>query len=126
MGWLSDELTGMSLTEEVEGYLLGRGAKSASIEVLGCKTWSPLRAPCQDGAWRTQTGKAGRGEKLEDWLVLPLWSPRGQMLGFEARRTDKKEISRYLLPEAAWNPIWMGLHPDAMTRVWSGGDVWIV
>jgi hypothetical protein len=48
------------------------------------------------------------------------------VIGFEARSIVEKKVSRYLLPEAAWNPVWVGMTSDVMGRIWAGSDVWIV
>jgi DNA primase len=117
------------LSEDNEGYVLGRGGKDQSIQEIGVTTWAPLQEPPPLGGtelafWRSKYGPLG--EKLSGWLTWPLWSPRGRVLGFVARRTDVKVIERYLLPEAAWNPIWTGLTSGKMRRIWEGSDVWVV
>jgi len=124
--WLAAALKEMSLTESVEGYLHGRGAKEGVIAELGCVSWHSDEALTDEELWRKRTGPLGRGEWLEGWLIVPLLGPRGQVLGFEARRTDIKKFSRWLTPEAAWNPVWSGLTPSSMRRIWEGGDVWVV
>ena len=125
MNWLAEVLEVCSLTEEVEGYLLGRGAKEETIRALGCKTWQPLRTPYNEKLWVERYGPEGRGEYLRGRLITPLYSPRGQVIGFEARSIHRKKITRYLTPEAAWNPVWVGMTPVEMQKIWDGGDVWI-
>lgn len=126
MTWLTEALKSMSLTENVGGYLFGRGAKEGIVQELGCVTWHADKPISDDAGWHKQCGPEGRGEWLDGWLIVPLLGPRGQVLGFEARRTDIKKFSRWLMPEAAWNPVWSGLTPSAMQRLWDGGDVWVV
>lgn len=117
----------MTLTEPVEGYLLGRGAQEQVIADLGCVTWDASRQHCADNPqWLRQFGKEGRGEYIDGWLVIPLLNPRGQVIGFESRRTDIKKFHRWMMPEAAWSPGFTGLTPAAMKRLWDGGDVWLV
>ncbi|OHD26983.1 MAG: hypothetical protein A2Y38_08180 [Spirochaetes bacterium GWB1_59_5] len=129
MSWLADHLNQCSLSEADEGYALGRGAKAASILEIGLTTWQPLNEPPPlEGParnfWLKKYGPCG--EKLLGWLTWPLLSPRGRVIGFAARRTDVKVIERYLLPEAAWNPIWTGMTPERMRRIWDGADIWVV
>jgi hypothetical protein len=126
MNWLASALSEMTLTDSVEGYLYGRGAQEAVISELGCVTWDAAKTRSDDPKWLRQFGKEGRGEYINGWLVLPLLGSRGQVLGFESRRTDVKKFSRWLMPEAAWNPAFAGLTRSAMDRLWAGGDVWLV
>lgn len=129
MSWLAEHLERCTLSEDAEGYALGRGAKESSIEEIGLITWQPLEeTPPLEGPdlkfWNKKYGPFG--EKLIGWLVWPLRSPRGKIIGFTGRRTDLKIIERYLLPEAAWNPVWTGLTPERMQRIWDGADIWVV
>ena len=129
MDWLTEHLNQCSLSEVDEGYVLGRGGKEASIEDIGMFTWQPLEnpPPLEGRAqffWEKKYGP--HGEKLDGWLGWPLLSPRGRTIGFAVRRTDKKIIERYLLPEAAWNPIWTAMTPARMRRIWEGANIWVV
>jgi hypothetical protein len=123
--WLSDALSRCELTEDVEGYLLGRGALERSYRELGCVTWQvPFGESVGDEAFDKRYGPP-KGLNLEGWLVCPIYSPKGKVIGFEARNTREKALSEYVMPEGAWNPLWLGLCPAAMERIWAGGDVWI-
>lgn len=124
MTWLSDHLAACRLEEAHEGYVLGRGGQEESIHRMHLVTWSMLAEAAPDEDFRERYGALG--QRLIDWLVWPLWSPRGRVIGFAGRRIDEKTITRYLLPEAAWNPIWTGLTPESMQRIWDGGNVWVV
>jgi DNA primase len=131
MNWLQAHLHTLSLTEDHEGYFLGRGAKEESIQRFGIKTWKRLaeQAPCpifRERYGDPDDGGLGLGEWIEDWAVWPLFSPRGKVLGFEGRRLPEKKVTRYLLPEAGWHPLFFGLTPETMQRIWDGADVWIV
>jgi len=122
--WLQENLSRFSLSEEVEEYLLGRGAKEESYRELEIKTWaaSSSPAPCKD--FRARYGD--RGEKLRGCLVTPYHSPSGSLIGFEARRTTQKWITDYrLMPECKWLPVWLGTR-RAIPKLWDGGEVWIV
>lgn len=124
MNWLETHLQSCRLTPEIEGYCLGRGAREESIASLGLKTWSSPLQDFEDPEFVKRYGF--RGERLQDWLVWPLLSPRNRTIGFAGRRIDEKVITRYLLPEAAWNPVWTGLTLQVMERIWAGADVWVV
>lgn len=115
------------LPEAAEGYLLGRGMRERTIHRLGITLWTPPQTPAPDEAFRERYGENGRGEYLAGRLVCPALSPRGDLLGFEARSWQgEKRITDYRLPEASWNPFFLGLTPEAMRKLWDGGDVWIV
>jgi hypothetical protein len=124
MTWLADHFLTLTLDEDHEGYFLGRGAKEESLVRFGVKSWRPLAedAPLED--FRERYGP--RGERLVGWVLWPLWSPAGRFLGFAGRKHGEKLITRYLLSEAGWQPIWTGLFPETMQRIWDGADVWVV
>ena len=66
---------------------------------------------------------------LDGRLVCPAYSPRGDLIGFEARTWrigEGKHITDYRLPSAYWNPFFLGLTPETMQKIWEGGDVWVV
>lgn len=124
MSWLASHFQNLTLDEDHEGYFLGRGAKGASIHRLGVKTWQALPEEAPEADFRGRYGDTG--ERLEGWVLWPLLSPRGKVLGFAGRKFGEKTITRYLLPEAEWQPIWTGLTPEVMQRIYDGADVWIV
>lgn len=123
MSWLAEELKKMSLDEPSEDYLLRRGVKRTSFEKMGEVTWEFLSSASPERSFRAKYGDLG--QKLEGSLVCPIYSPKGEVLGFEARSMEKKLISRYLLPKAEWNPIWLA-HKDSAEKIWKGSTVWIV
>ena len=123
MSWLEQSLATCSLTPEVESYLLGRGAKPVSIQREGIVTWQAQDVPLPDEEFRKRYGS--RGEALVGALVCPVRSPRGKLIGFEARSIREKRISDYRLHEAAWNPFFLGTK-NAVEKLWMGGDAWIV
>lgn len=122
MSWLAEALAECSLTEEVEGYLLGRGAKESTIAAEGIVTWRPTKDPVPNEEFRKKYGP--HGEKLDGFLMCPVRSPKGVLIGFEARNIRVKVISDFRLPEAQWNPFFLGAR-SAMPAIWAGGDVWI-
>lgn len=128
--WLEESLASFSLTEEAEGYAMSRGLLGVRIQDIGAVLWDCklVQSGATDPAFiDPKKGHGPRGERLHGRLCFPIWSPRGQLLGVEARSWQgEKRVSQYLLPEAGWSPVFIGLTPAAMTRIWDGGDVWIV
>lgn len=120
--WLELGLKATPLPEHVEGYLLGRGLREATIHELEMGVWTPpdMDAPMEE--FRRRYGP--RGERLKDSLVYPLRDGRGVLLGFEARSMEEKLVTQFKLQRAFWNPVFIGL-PRAMERIWDGADVWI-
>ena len=126
MTWLAEALAQCTLTDECEGYLLGRGAKEESIREMGLTTWRTPEGDCPDASFRARYKPyKPQGADLEGYLITPLRSARGALLGIEGRSIREKALTRYLLPNAAWNPVWLGLTPQKMARLWAGGDVWV-
>ena len=128
--WLESALASFSLSEDAEGYLLGRGVTEAKYRDIGIGLWDSgaITTPAPDPAFCARKGGHGaRGERLEGRLCTPIRSPRGALLGVEARTyTGDKRVTQYLLPEASWNPVFIGLTPTTMQKIWDGGDVWVV
>lgn len=123
MNWLEEHLAECTLTEEVEGYLLGRGAKEGTLAGERIVTWKPMKIKAPDEKFRTWYGDYGG--RISGYLVTPVRSPRETFLGFEARCITHKKIADYRLPEAKWCPFWIGLQVG-MQKIWDGGDIWIV
>jgi len=129
MNWLADHFERLTLDEAHEGYLLGRGAKEETIQRLCIKTWQPLPEPAPNDLFQDRYSPSwgeGVGERLKGWVLWPLYSPRGQVIGFAGREGTKKNITRFLLPEAGWQPVFTGLTPEVMARIYAGGDIYIV
>lgn len=122
MNWLDEAMAECTLTEEVEGYLLGRGAKESSIAAEGIITWRPTKSPVPNPEFVQKYGSYG--QKLDGFLMCPIKSPKGTLIGFEARNIRVKVISDFRLPEAKWNPFFVGTRA-AMPAIWAGGNVWI-
>jgi hypothetical protein len=100
--------------------------REQTIHRLGMALWTTPAAPPPDEEF---IERYSGGKYLNGRLACPALSPRGDLLGFEARswRTGEgKKITDYRLPEAKWNPFFLGLTPDMMGRVWDGADVWVV
>lgn len=121
--WLTQVLENSSLTGEAEGYLYSRGALEDTINKMGFVVWSPPDEEAPHPDFQDRYGK--RGEKLAGLLAYGLYSPAGDLIGVEARGIDRKWVTRFLLPAAAWNPVWVGVN-IMMERIWSGAPVWLV
>lgn len=121
--WLEEALRGLRLDQEMEEYLLGRGGPPELIKAMGLVTWEQLSVDVPYDDFCAKYGR--RGEGLVGALITPLYSPRSRLLGFEARSIRKKKLSRFVLPEANWNPVWIGIR-EAMPKIWAGGTVWVV
>lgn len=110
---------------DVENYVLGRGIPESLAMRLGIGMW-PEEQPeveAPDSTFRERYGDYG--ERLHGKLITPLYTPRGQVLGFEARSMAQKALTRFLLPEAEWNPMLLGLDFHATRKLYEGADVWI-
>ncbi len=122
--WVEANLARLKLSEGHRGYLLGRAARPDAIRELGLVSWEGTAAnEAPDEDFRQRYG--GRGEFFEERLILPLRSPRGTLLGWDSRETERKAASRYLLPQGRWNPVWVNM-PRVMPRVFAKRPVWIV
>lgn len=121
--WLEDAISHMTLSRPCEEYLLSRGAKRESFEMLGEFTWRTLKKPPPDPKFIDEFGELGKS--LNGMLTVPLWSPKGKLIGIEAKSIRKKVLARYLLPQAYWNPVWVA-YKDIAEKIWNGATVWIV
>lgn len=129
--WLARVLAQAPLGEGCEGYLLGRGATPTHMDDLGLREWvdpGPSPDPVFNEEFGDDPDRGIRGlSRLRGKLVYPLWGPTGRLLGIEARSWQgEKRISQYMLPEAKWNPVFIGLTARNMRRIWEGADVAIV
>lgn len=125
--WIEESLSQMTLPEDAEGYVLGRGMREARVSDIGVVVWDPTRAarnpPDPDFAKRV----GHRGAYVSGHLAFPLRAPHGDVVGVEFRAwRGEKRMRQYLLPDADWTPLFAGMTPDVMHRIWSGGDVWLV
>lgn len=120
--WLEEHFRTLSLSEEAEGYLLGRGATTEAIQRLGFVEWQPASTEAPSPQFRTRYGP--RGGYLTGTLVYPLRCPAGDLIGFESRGMLVKKISEFRTPEAAWNPVFVNA-PEAAKKLWAGGSIWI-
>ena len=124
--WLTQAVLGcaQNIPEEAEGYVLGRGLPSPLASEMQIGVWEPpsMKAPAED--FRKF---GGCGDHFKGWLAIPLWSPRAALVGVEFRKwAGEKRVRKYHLPASKWNPVFGGLTPSILHKIWKGGDVWLV
>lgn len=125
--WLTNALleAAENLTEEAIGYVLGRGLPASLMREMKVGLWTPPSEASPDPVFNKRNGDTGFYR--EGWLTIPMWSPRGLLLGVEFRTWEgEKEVRDFRLPESKWIPAYMGLTPSTLQRIWEGGDVWLV
>ena len=111
--------------EYAEGFILGRGLPYQMMQEMHVGVWALPDSPCPDPLFAKRYGPLG--QSVEDWVSVPIYSPRGEIIGVEFRRWDGEYGSqKFYLPESSWLPVFTGLVPSALHRIWSGGDVWLV
>jgi hypothetical protein len=121
--WLEAHLSSLPLSEDCEGYLLGRGASPDTIERLGIREWEPASTPAPSEHFTSRYGR--HGEKLAEMVTIPLRGPTGTLLGIEARSRFEKKVTEFRVPESQWNTVILNA-PRAAEAMWSGGSVWVV
>ncbi len=121
--WLSPFLEDPYLSEDSEGYLLSRAATHAQIRTWRCFTWECPDAECPDAEFRKSFGP--KGERLQGRLIIPPFSPRGMLLGWDSRSTGAKHVGRYRVGDRPWDPAFLGIQ-DALEKLWRGADLYVV
>ena len=104
-------------------YLISRGVNE------GCKvnfySWQPHpNVDCQK--FKANFGQSG--ERLKDSLIIPVYSPRGEVIGMETRiiKDDgSKVVHQYRTVYSQWNPYGIGCE-EAFKALWNLGDLWVV
>ena len=128
MTWLEGPLLQASenRTEEMVGYVLGRGLPLWLMRDMKVGRWSPLPEASPDPTFKERNGP--RGEWREGWMTIPYWTPAGKLAGLEFRTwgDEPKEVRDFRLPASRSAPCFMGLTPTTLEKIWKGGDVWIV
>ena len=105
-------------------YVKKRGVNSNTS--LDFYSWvSPaVSSPCKN--FSAQFGR--NGEKLRNFMLIPVYSLKGKIIGFEARSLNKdgsKFVRQYRTPEAQWSPYFLNAK-TAVETLWQGGDIWVV
>lgn len=112
--------------EAMQGWVLGRGISERLMDEMVLGKWPRIKGeydPAPNEEFRERYGT--HGQALVGSLVIPLWSPRGSLLGVHVRGYREKKLTRHMLPESKWNPVFFGLTRSAMERIWAGGAVWL-
>ena len=134
--WLDEVRSASELTDELRDYCLRRGAKPETLERLGLFTWeadyyAPIPTDTGEEAqfFIDKFGDRGQGgdwrTSLDGWLAIPVVSPLGRTIGVEFRNTREKDVRKFHLERANWNPIWVGIQ-DQMEKIISGADIYVV
>jgi len=125
--WLTREVlkAAEDIPEDLEGYVLGRGLPESLMLEMKVGLTRRSETPAPDPVFRERNGNYG--QHRAGWLSIPFWSPKGRIVGIEYRRWDgEKEMRDYRLPETHWIPVFIGLTPSVLQKIWDGGDVWLV
>ena len=118
--WLSSGI--QPPTGEVLEYLEYRGLTPELHSRVNVGMWATPNIPAPDPGFRGRCGPVG--EKILGRVVLPSLTPRGEIIGIEARSLDKT-LTGYRVPGAKWAPYWVTTS-NAMEALWSRSRVWIV
>ncbi len=125
--WLTQALldSATRISEDASCYVVGRGLPSRLTEEIRIGTWVCPEDPPPDEDFNKRHGLCGM--RVEGWISIPLWTPRGRVIGVEFRRWDgEKEVMKYHLPDSDWAPVFTGMVPSTLNKIWAGGDVWLV
>jgi DNA primase len=111
------------LKKEHKKYLKKRGVDSKSSASF--YTWESPHVPCPCERFKANFGVTGR--RLQGQLITPIHSPRGSLLGMEARSLENgvKKVLQYRTDQAQWNPYFLGAQ-KAFETLWDGCDLWVV
>ena len=107
---------------KVKSYLEKRGLTSEFHSRVDVGTWERPGTVCSDSKFRTRCGS--RGEKIAGRVTLPLYTPRGEVMGIEARSLSK-DLTGYRVPNSKWSPAWVTTR-NPTEGLWNNGRVWIV
>lgn len=121
--WLKNAIESCELPEHAEGYVLGRGLPYKLAEELKVCIWQAQSTRSPD---RSYHNNGVMGHRVHDWLCIPLYSPRGRLLGCEYRNLEKKEVRKYHMQETNWVPVFGGMCPTVFQQIADGSDVWLV
>lgn len=126
VSWLSRRIEiAHACFPEAEEYVLGRGVPEWVAMRLRIGVWPDgvLGDQAPDLDFKNRYGP--HGERLQGRLIIPLYSPKGDLIGFESRSMSVKSVHRFLLPQARWTPVFIGMDLWAAKRVFDGGNVWL-
>lgn len=107
---------------ETLAYLERRGVGPSVMGRVDVGIWVPPATVAPDSSFRARCGP--RGEKIAGRIVLPLYTPRGEIMGIEARSMTK-ELTGYRVPHTKWAPAWVTTK-NPSEGLWNNGRAWIV
>ena len=91
---------------EYSKYLDSRGVNpNCSVQFYSWKPHDNIQCP------KFKAHYGSRGEKIAKHLIVPITSPRGEILGLECRRIDPnggKKVTQYRAVSSQWNPYILG------------------
>jgi len=122
--WLKDHLETCHLSEDHQRLLMRRGVDEDSS--VRFHTWNRATTPAPCPVFAKNFGVYG--EKAQGFLSFPITSPKGEVIGLEARRSlpdGSKKVYQYRTPSASWNPYMIGSE-KAFQSLWTGCDLWVV
>ena len=114
-----------ALSEEAEGFVLGRGLPHSYLGEMGVGLWEPPLKGAPEEPYRARYGESG--ERVRGWLATPLYAPQGRMAGVSYRKwVGEKAIRKFHLSDCSCAPLFEGLNHKSLGRIWEGGDLWLV
>lgn len=121
--WLLNAIKGLSLSESALGYVLGRGIPNTLADELRLGVWKVQDTRAPDPSFHTN---GVMGHRLHDMLCVPIYSPRGVLLGCEFRNMVEKRVRKFYLDDVKWCPAFTGMCPSVFEKITHGCDVWLV
>lgn len=104
-------------------YLISRGVgESCRVSFNSWKPHDEVACP------KFKSNFGSSGDRIKDSLIIPITSPRGEVIGVESRRINvdgSKRVHQYRTLSSQWNPFILGSE-EAFRTLWGQGDLWIV
>ena len=112
--------------EEASCFVSGRGLPRSLAQSMGVGLWdSGQYEDCPEDVFADRHGPTG--QNMNGHISVPLWSPRGVLVGVEWRRWDgEKEVTKYFLSNSKWEPAFLGMTPRSLSLISQGSDIWLV
>ena len=111
-------------TDNQMRYLSRRGVDDETSVRFYSWRKPQTQSPCP----RFTSNFGTQGQKIADCLIIPVYSPRGYIVGMEARRTlsdGSKRVFQYRTKASSYNPYVIGAE-KAFQSLWDGCDLWVV
>lgn len=121
MDWMQKAISSLTLTGDVNDYLLARGGKSDWISSMQLKTWDSSVVEEVDSDFKSRFSSS----RLDGMLCIPSFCPQGKIHGLEFRSIHKKLAMKHYGMRTKWNPVWVGV-PGFTEKIYRGASVWIV